>query len=66
LRITGSTFRSLYTEGDLKSVHRLGCPLISALACAVAKTTGKAVTIKELDYNQETDTTGASLSLRKD
>jgi hypothetical protein len=66
LRITGSIFRTLYTQKDLKSVHLLGCPLISALACAVAKTTGKAVAIRELNYNPETDTTGASLSLRKD
>jgi hypothetical protein len=66
LRITGSIFRSLYTEEDLKSVHMLGCPLISALACAVAKTTGKAVTIKELNHNPETDTTEASLSLREE
>ncbi|HML02295.1 MAG TPA: hypothetical protein VK487_02865 [Candidatus Bathyarchaeia archaeon] len=66
LKITGSVFRTLYTEEDLKSLQRLGCPLISALACAVAKTTGKAVTIKELNFNQETDTAEASLSLRKD
>jgi hypothetical protein len=66
LRITSSIFRSLYAEEDLKSVHKLGCPLISALACAVAKTAGRAVAIKELKYNAETDTTEASLSLRKD
>ena len=65
LTVTGSIFQSLYTEEGLKSVHQIGCPLISALACALAKTTGKAVTIDMLKFNPQTDTTQASLSLRK-
>ena len=66
LRIAGSVFRSLYIQEGLKSVHQLGCPLISALACAVAKTTGKAVTILALNFNSETDTTEASCSIKND
>jgi hypothetical protein len=62
LRVTGSVFRSLYLEKRLRSVYTLGCPLVSALACALAKTTGKAVTINTLNYNPETDTTEASCS----
>jgi hypothetical protein len=62
LKITGSIFRSLYVEKRLKSVYILGCPLVSALACALAETIGKAVTINALDYNPETDTTEASCS----
>jgi hypothetical protein len=66
LRITGSIFRPLYTKEDLKSIYQLGCPLISALACALAKTTGKAVTIDILNFDPETDTTQASCNIRKD
>jgi hypothetical protein len=31
----------------LRSVHLLGCPLASAIACAVAKTTGKVVSVQK-------------------
>ncbi|MEM2820600.1 MAG: hypothetical protein QXF31_05440 [Candidatus Bathyarchaeia archaeon] len=46
-------YRSLYASGDLKSVHFLGCPLVSAIACAIAKSTGKIVTIQKIDISQE-------------
>jgi hypothetical protein len=65
LKITGSIFRSLYLEKNLKSVHLLGCPLVSALACAIAKTTGKAVTINTLGFDAETDTTQASCNTKQ-
>jgi len=46
LRIIDSTYKNLYiAEQNLKSPHFLGCPLVSAIACAIAKTTGKIVTI---------------------
>jgi len=46
LKILDSTYKNLYsTEKNLKSIHFLGCPLVSAIACAIAKTTGKIVTI---------------------
>jgi len=46
LKILDSIYKNLYSiEENLKSVHFLGCPLVSAIACAVAKTTGKIVTI---------------------
>jgi len=45
-KIIGSVYNSLYSrEQELKSIHFLGCPLASAIACALAKTTGKLVTI---------------------
>ena len=65
LKITGSIFRSLYVEKSLKSVYLLGCPLVSALACAIAKTTGKAITINTLNFNPQTDTTEASCSMEQ-
>jgi hypothetical protein len=45
LKIFDSIYKNLYgVEGTL-SVHFLGCPLVSAIACSIAKTTGKIVTI---------------------
>jgi len=45
-KITSSVYSSLYSrEQELKSIHFLGCPLTSAIACALAKTTGKLITI---------------------
>ncbi|MEM3356852.1 MAG: hypothetical protein QW166_03385, partial [Candidatus Bathyarchaeia archaeon] len=47
VRIFDSTYKNLYAaEESLKSIHFLGCPLVSAIACAIAKTTGKMVTIQ--------------------
>jgi len=46
LRISNSIYGNLYIKKDLKSVHLLGCPLVSAVACALAKSSGKVVTIR--------------------
>jgi hypothetical protein len=44
LRIQDSAYKNLYSEEkNLKSVHLLGCPLVSAIACTIAKSTGKIV-----------------------
>ena len=46
IRIFDSVFKNLYGgRANLKSVHLLGCPLTSAIACAITKTTGKIITI---------------------
>lgn len=55
LKITDSVFKALYNETDLQCVHFLGSPLVSAIACAIVKTTGKLVTIQESKINPETD-----------
>jgi hypothetical protein len=48
LRAMGILYQSLYrAEPPLKSVSILGCPVVSAVACALAKSSGKTVTIKE-------------------
>jgi hypothetical protein len=65
LRISGSIFRSLYLEEGLKSVYSCGCPLVSAIACAIAKTTGKIVTINSSILEQETDTIKVSYHIMK-
>ena len=47
VRIFDSIYKSLYTaEENLKSIHSLGCPLVSAIACTLAKATGKMITIQ--------------------
>jgi hypothetical protein len=46
-KISDSTYKRLYTEETLKSVHYLGCPLASAIACAIAKSTGRIVTVQK-------------------
>lgn len=46
IKIVDSVYMDLYSsDQDFKSVHSIGCPLTSAVACALAKTTGKLVTI---------------------
>jgi len=47
LKMIDSTYKNLYAAEDLKSIHFLGCPLASAIACALAKATGKMVTIQK-------------------
>jgi hypothetical protein len=60
VRITGSVYSSLYSrEQNLKSVHFLGCPLISAIACALAKATGKLITIAKDNVSYDLQTIDA-------
>ncbi|MCW4000985.1 MAG: hypothetical protein NWE93_12170 [Candidatus Bathyarchaeota archaeon] len=48
-KASGIIFESLYSvEGKPASASMLGCPLVSAVASALAKTSGKTVVIKEL------------------
>jgi hypothetical protein len=57
VRITGSVHSSLYSrEQNLKSIHFLGCPLTSAVACALAKATGKLVTIAKDNVSYDLQT----------
>ncbi|NLF89237.1 hypothetical protein GX563_10510 [Candidatus Bathyarchaeota archaeon] len=47
-KAVGILYESLYNfETRPKSVNMLGCPVVSAVACALAKSSGKAVIIKE-------------------
>jgi hypothetical protein len=46
LKMIDPAYKDLYAkELGFKSIHQIGCPLTSAIACALAKTTGKLVTI---------------------
>jgi hypothetical protein len=60
IRITDSIYMSLYLKPNLKSIQKLGCPLISAIASAIAKTIGKPVTIQTLNANPDTETIEAT------
>lgn len=48
LEVVDSLFKNLYSaENNLRSVSLLGCPIVSAVACALAKVSGKIVTIEK-------------------
>jgi hypothetical protein len=48
LRLFDSLYKNLYSlQTNLKSVNLLGCPIVSAVACALAKTSGKTITIQK-------------------
>lgn len=66
LKIVGSIFGSLYLEEGLRSVYTLGCSLVSAFACATAKTTGKTLIINTLTFDPKSDTTKVSYRIMKD
>jgi hypothetical protein len=49
VRVRGSLYKGLYSdETNFKSLGLFGCPIISAAACALAKASGKFVSIKNL------------------
>ena len=57
IKIFDSTYKNLYAaEENLKSVHFLGCPLISAIACALAKVSGKTVTMQGIKASADRQT----------
>ena len=49
LQIHDSLYKNLYSpKYNLKSIKLLGCPLVNAVACAIAKSTGKPTMIQEI------------------
>jgi hypothetical protein len=52
LKLSDSIYKNLYSaENNLKSISILGCPIASAVACAIAKASGKPVTIQKIDVS---------------
>ena len=52
VEINGLLYKNLYNqEFNLKSIYLLGCPLVSAAACAIAKSTGKPTMIQKIETN---------------
>ena len=59
-----SIYKNLYSnENNLKSIFILGCPIVSAAACAIAKTTGKPVTIQKQETSPDGSTLKALISI---
>ncbi len=65
LKITGSIYKNLYLDPNLKSVTLLGDPLTSAITCTIAKTTGKQATIQTLQITPDAETIQATIELKE-
>jgi hypothetical protein len=68
VRITNHVFQEVCEEtAKLKMVHLLvGCPLSSAIACALAKATGKPVVIRDEERTADGKTTNISFTILED
>jgi hypothetical protein len=54
LQIKESLYAKLYNQNyNLRSIRLLGCPLVNAVACALAKSSGKSVTLQKLDISPD-------------
>jgi len=61
MKIFGSIYANLYSaENNLKSIVFLGCPLVSAITCVLAKASGKAVAIEK----QQVSPDGLTIEVR--
>jgi hypothetical protein len=56
LKTTNSIYKNLYQEESLRTVKLLGDPLTSAIACTIAKITGKQLTIETLNITPDKQT----------
>jgi hypothetical protein len=65
LKIEDSIFKNLYREQGLRSVQILGCPLASAAACAVAKASGKTVTLNQVNISPNAETVEITYTLQE-
>jgi len=64
LKITDSLYKNLYDQKyNLKSVNLLGCPMVSAAACAIAQATSKPTMIQEIQTTPDGQTTTVTLKL---
>jgi hypothetical protein len=63
LKINGSLYGNLYGQKyKLRSINLLGCPLVNAAACAIAKSTGKLTMIQ--DVKTDPDGKGITVTLK--
>jgi len=64
IEIDGSLYKNLYSqEYNLKSIYILGCPLVSAAACAIAKSTGKPTMIQKIETTPNGKTITATFKI---
>jgi len=65
LKTSDSVFKNLYFEEGPRSVRLLGCPLVSAVASALGKSTGKATFIESVNTSPDVQTIEVSFSFRE-
>jgi hypothetical protein len=65
LKTSDSVFKNLYVEEGPRSVRLLGCPLVSAVASALGKTTGKATLIESINTSPDVQTIEVSYSFKE-
>lgn len=54
IRINDSIYKNLYSQEKIrKSIFLLGCPIISSIACAIAKSSGKPAIIQKIDFSED-------------
>jgi len=63
LQINDSLYRNLYSKYNLKSINLIGCPIVSAAACAIAESTGKPTLIKKIDVSPDGKTIIATFKI---
>jgi hypothetical protein len=64
LKINDSLYKTLYSQKyNLKSVNLLGCPMVSAAACAIAQALGKPTIIQGIKTTLDGKTTIATLKI---
>lgn len=67
ITITDSAYKDLYSkQQNLKSIHTLGCPTISAITCAIAQSTGKMITIQKTQISLDNQTIQVWLQIHGD
>ncbi|TFH22050.1 hypothetical protein E4G67_04895 [Candidatus Bathyarchaeota archaeon] len=54
LQINDSLYKNLYSQKyNLTSIYIIGCPIVSAVACAIAESTGKPTLIQEIKTSHD-------------
>ena len=54
LQINDSLYKNLYSQKyNLKSINIIGCPIVSAVACAIAESTGKPTLIQKIETHHD-------------
>ena len=64
LQIHNSLYENLYSQKyNLTSIRLIGCPLVNAAACAIAKSTGKLIMIQEIKVLPNSKTTTVTFEI---
>jgi hypothetical protein len=64
LHIQDSLYKNLYSQKyNLKSIKLIGCPIVSAVACAIAESTGKPTLIQKIKTTSDDKTITATFKI---